>query len=160
MNLDVNKHHQRTDRAFVAISSFTVVVAAIAAFWLLGSPNQQRLISIDQERLSDLRDIARQLAETTRFNRSVNNEEITPLPEELPESLLLIQDPTTRSPYDYRRLSDTAYELCATFDTNSADQLLNDQGEVSRWAHPKGPHCFELAVDEPIPPAPYFRGGW
>ncbi|MGB7249081.1 MAG: hypothetical protein WBC73_09090 [Phormidesmis sp.] len=137
--------HVSTDRTFVTISAAAVVIAAIAGFWLLGSPNQQRLLSLDSERISDLSQIASELAYDGES--PIDNSSAPPLPAQLPEAVTArddLRDPLTGDLYEYRRLSDTAYELCATFATDASEQRSNSRFVDVRWRHPAGYHCFEI----------------
>ena len=139
---------QSTDRTFVAVSTAAVLIAIVAGFLMLGSPGQQRLISLDSERVNDLSQIASNLVYTVE--NPGNTTPAPQLPESLPASIASrddLRDPLTKEPYEYRRLNDSAYELCATFATNSTQpepdktpQLINTQ-----WPHPVGRHCFEIA---------------
>ncbi len=147
------RQHQKTDRTFVAVSTAAVLIAIVAGFLLLGSPGQQRLLSLDSERVNDLSQIASNLAFAVE-----NPGKVTPapqLPESLPDSVTSrddLRDPLTNEPYEYRRLSDSAYELCATFATDSTQpdktsQFSNTQWPhpAGQWPHPAGRHCFEFA---------------
>jgi len=152
---------QLTDKAFAMISLGCVVSGAIAAFWLLGSPSQQRLISFDRQRLTDLRAIAFRLTDGAMNSNNAPE----PLPEELPQDANyrgyageLTQDPVTQAPYEYERVSDTEYKLCATFSTSSQDRRLEQTDLAKEWQHPAGRHCFELDTTEPVPDMPYYRG--
>ncbi|NJM99389.1 MAG: hypothetical protein HC800_21640 [Phormidesmis sp. RL_2_1] len=134
-----------SDQTFVVISAVSVMTAIVVGFWLLGSPSQQRLLSLDRQRVDDLSSIAYELQ--AQFSGS-GADPATPLPEQLPGSLTnrgIALDPVNAEPYAYRRLSDTTYELCATFATESinldeaAPAFNNDY-----WPHPEGRHCFEV----------------
>ena len=137
-----------TDRAFAMISLVSVVAAVIAGFWLLGSPSQQRLIALDGDRIRDLQAIAREI-------QDFPGEDSVP-PESLPaprNGFNDFRDPVTDEPYEYRRLSETHYELCATFATDSQAQRRPPLAQNDRWQHPAGRHCFEIPVQtaQPIP---------
>ena len=47
-------------------------------------------------------------------------------------------DPVSQTPYEYRVTADNRYELCATFETESAARL------DYFWAHGPGRQCFEF----------------
>jgi hypothetical protein len=132
-----------TDQAFVAISLVSVLAAIVTGFWLLGSPGQQRLISLDNKRLEDLSGIASAISNQ---NINVGEGEARPLPETLPTTLPTsssLTDPVSNQPYEYRRLTDSTYELCATFATASSGQ--DDRSWLAQsWPHPAGRHCFKL----------------
>ena len=151
--------HRSIDRAFLSVSAVAVAIAIVAGFWLLGSPGQQRLRSLDSERINDLTQIASELAYTV--DNPGGSKPAPPLPEQFPDSVTTrtdLTDPVTREPYEYRRLSDSSYELCATFATDSKAQDNTQPTGLSpsinaRWSHPVGRHCFEIAksATEPKP---------
>ena len=143
------------DRLFAIASTVAVIIAIIGGFWLLGSPNKQRLINLDQERVQNLRAVAREIKNETSGNSYENaeNTKDEPLPDKLSESIRnrgYAQDPVTGEVYEYNRLNDEAYELCATFATNTeADsQAQRNNGypynNTYKWEHPEGRHCYEI----------------
>ena len=46
------------DRLFALLATAAVVIGVISGFWLLGSPNKQRQLRADQQRLEDILGIA------------------------------------------------------------------------------------------------------
>ena len=143
------------DRIFALIAIIAVAIGIVAGFWVLGTPNRQRLIAADRERIQDLRSIVWRLYEAAEKAQDRGQ------PIELPESLEgrdRPTDPITNLAYEYRRLSETTYELCAEFATDSNTYLL---GQTRRnependWRHPQGRHCFEFDVAKDA--LPVFR---
>jgi hypothetical protein len=133
------------DKNFTVISAATVLAAIVAGFWLLGSPGKQRLISLDSQRVQNLSAIASELSSDLAANGDIPAK---PLPEQLSDRIRnQYKDPETQEPYSYKRISDKAYELCATFalpsDANENNRALPPFGDT-RWQHPEGLHCFEL----------------
>ncbi len=133
------------DRNFTVISTAAVLAAIVAGFWLLGSPGKQRLISLDSQRVQDLSAIASQLnIDLSPINGSTPAK---PLPEQLPQRINdQFKDPDTQEPYTYKRISDKAYQLCATFAlaSNPDQQPQNFPMGDARWQHPEGTHCYEF----------------
>lgn len=135
------------DRVFAAVATVAVICALIAGFWVMGTPDRQRLIRADRQRLRDIRSIAQKLSwKATRKDEY-----------KLPKTLLennLAKDPLTNQPYLYERLSETTYQLCAEFATDSSTYLLQNRSQdrnVDKWAHPQGRHCFNFDVTEQPP---------
>ena len=132
------------DRAFAGVATAAVIAAIAAGFWVLGTPGRQREVAADRQRLQDIATMAQRLHE-----RYLGTNSDLPLPTTL-EADDLRYDPLTNQPYEYTRLSDRTYELCATFDTDSSTHRLSNQNptpEAQRWQHPEGRHCFEFDVD-------------
>lgn len=147
--------YKATDKAFAVLATLAAVAAVIAGFRLLGSPAQQRLLSLDEDRRRDLQNIS----DTLRLEYSAAaGQASAPLPETLAEANFLttafLSDPVTEVPYEYRRLSDSTYELCATFSAASPENTEPSLRYVDPlWAHPEGRHCYEfdVASREPKP---------
>ena len=119
-----------------------VVAAAVVGFgfYVLGPPQNQRAIGADERRVQDLRAIAQQI-----FGRHS-------LPATLAELRFgrQTEDPVTHAPYEYHTKSGTAYELCPTFATASADSDSEYPRPTTFWNHSKGRQCFQLdAVQAP-----------
>ena len=135
-------------RVFAGVIVVAVVSAVVYGLTLVGTPAQQRLIQFDERRVSDLQSITYNIDSYWQRNDS--------LPASLEDlrdplySLNSFVDPKTREPYEYRVTSDTAYELCATFETDSSEYegqaLPYFPGGVSFWEHGIGRPCFSLEV--------------
>ena len=135
----------------LVIGVVVVVVGCLAyAFYLMGTPGQQRDVSFDQERVSNLSNISRNIDLYWELNQ------------ELPEALgqmsgpryfvNRVHDPESGRPYEYRVLEGADYELCAVFstDTPALDERNRPFSERS-WDHGAGRTCFELKAQAPTP---------
>ncbi|MEM6253001.1 MAG: hypothetical protein AAF821_08770 [Cyanobacteria bacterium P01_D01_bin.156] len=131
------------DRIFVILATTAVSAGAAAGFWVLGSPGQQRLIMGDQQRLEDLSAIASIL-----YWNSQDQEDYV-LPDNLDPNDQR-QDPITQEPYQYSKIDDSRYQLCADFATDSNTHKL-PQAPNQGWQHPQGLHCFDLELTQPPP---------
>lgn len=137
--------HLSFNRVFALVATTAVGAAVVAGFWVLGTPGRQRAILADQQRLQDLTTIAQGL-----------HQDYLDQPEQyrLPETLSTrdrLQDPLTELPYEYQRLADRRYQLCASFDTDSRDYRLYTPSPRHRRQlreHPQGRHCFEFDPSE------------
>ena len=137
-----------TDRAFAYISLGTVIAGIVAGFWLLGSPAKQRLIAQDTERIRELQEVVFTITDITTADE--------PLPDTAPPARFGyrdFKDPVTNEPYEYRRIDNDTYELCAIFATDSTDKLKqqNTYARARGWEHPAGRHCFRLNTNSQIP---------
>jgi hypothetical protein len=132
--------------------SGVIAVLVIGAFFLVGSPAQQRLLQKDDLRVSNLQSIQNQVEQYWFAN------------EKLPETLSVLEDvgiygpvarePETNESYKYVIVDEHKYQLCATF------SLSNKQDVDSRksvtpygyygpsWLHDAGEICFDLIVTE------------
>lgn len=119
---------------------------------MLGSPASQRLVQSDLRVVQSLANLAQQI----QF-RWQNSERVLPTTlDTIPNSAK--QNPVTKEAFTYRPKSGSTYELCATFATDDLDtqiQNTSNSFDPSRWAHPKGEHCFQLDASQQVPQAPY-----
>jgi hypothetical protein len=133
-------------------------VAVVASLLVAGSPSQARLQRYDQQRVADLQTI--DSAVVTYASRQYRLSGEAGLPTGgalLPENLaalrqmpgygeLFLADPITEQPYGYRAVDGVTYELCATFQAASVEQLA-DSPQAPTWTHGSGPTCFTRSID-------------
>lgn len=152
----------RFQRFIKLIALLVVLGAVVLGFIVAGSPQRARELRADAERLQDFEQIR------SGINNFFTAEGVLPKSlDELKASGRLfapeatLADPLTKEPYGYRALTDTTFELCATF---SAPSEPADRGDARpmpaypaappgketfvSWDHPAGRHCFTIeAVD-------------
>src|SRR5271157_5927709 len=136
---------RRRDLA-LAVGAAAVVVAVLAfGLRLLGPPRGQRAISADERRVSDLRGIAQalQARQTPQLPATLADLKQGPL--------LHLHDPMTNTLYEYHPETGTSYQLCATFETASAEGDSEFQQPSLFWRHLKGHQCFELDATKTAP---------
>jgi len=134
---------------WAAIVATIAVIAVVSVGWhFLGGPGTQRQVQSDLRIVSALYELAHEI-----YLRSENSNKVLPADlEKLPDSVKL--NPITHAAITYRRKSDSTFELCATFATDSRN--LPNQNGNDFWAHPKGDYCFQLDATQQPPPVPYF----
>jgi hypothetical protein len=135
------------DQIFAIVATIVVIGGIVAGFWVLGTPGRQRLISADRQRIEDLRGIAQELY------WQAQNQENYQLPASLSEDDLR-RDPLTQQLYEYKRLTDQTYQLCAEFSTDSSTYPLGNRPQEQdrqNWQHPQGRHCFDFDVSKQSP---------
>lgn len=148
----MSKQLHQADRIFTFVSLSAVVAATIIGFWLIGSPGKQRLLSLDEERINDLRSISDELWQQAGQGQP---DQFVPLQEALPRTgpQDIYTDPKTKVPYEYRRLSDKTYELCATFALESPPEEADVYQPTPALRHPAGRHCYQFDASKSIPSA-------
>ncbi len=132
-----------SDRVALVAATVAVVAASIAGFLVLGSPSRQRQLQSDRARVRDFRRISRDLGRRWRASQEAGESPV--LPETLRGDW---RDPLTGDPYEYQRLDDTHYELCADFALQSPEPT---NALDRNWQHPAGRHCFKFVVTENSP---------
>jgi hypothetical protein len=128
----------------------TIAVVAVIALGLrvLGGPGTQRLVQSDLHTLQKLGE----LAEKIKFTWDSSGKVLPANLERFPNSVK--QDPVTNKSFIYRPKSNSEYELCATFATDSRNLQAPKTNDL--WAHPKGDYCFELDAAQQVPQVPYY----
>jgi hypothetical protein len=128
-------------RLAVVGSIVAVAVAVVAGLVVAGSPTEQRRLRLDEQRISAVRELARQAEgrwETDRrlpatADQLVDGQRLTRLP----------TDPVTGEPYEYRITGSRQFEVCATFERASRPDLAGDF-----WFHEAGRRCFAFDMTE------------
>ncbi len=162
---------------FSVIAAVLVLGAIIYSFSVIGSPTSQRNLRLDQRRVEDLQSIQWQVISYWQQK------------EMLPETLEAFNNPISsfmvpRDPefekgrvYEYQKLGDRAFELCATFTLpmpagwqefggsgiypmrdiaiSSEPAVYRGGGMSENWDHQEGRTCYQREIDpELYPPYP------
>jgi hypothetical protein len=115
----------------VAVAAILIVVAiVVAAFVTIGSPNRARAEALDRQRVLNLGNVAAGLHEDYSAG---------PLPAALPQPR---RDPVSGKPYEYQRLGDNRYHLCATFELPTPPDQRTGSDVNTFWRHPAGRFCY------------------
>lgn len=147
-------------KPFVYITSTLVVIAIIASFFVIGSPNSARLFQYDQTKIQDLQNIQSQIV--NYWQRK----------EALPATLNDLNDPISgfnipqdlqnNTSYEYNVLDVTklSFQLCANFNKQSDNNqnlktvpvYYGNDLYSQNWNHPAGYYCFERTIDKQLYP--------
>ena len=128
------------------VATIAVVAVITLGLRVLGGPGTQRLVQSDLRTLRTLGGLAQQI----KFTWDSSGKVLPANLEKFPNSVK--QNPVTNKFFTYRPKSNSEYELCATFATDSRD--LQNTNEF--WAHPKGDYCFQLDASQQVPQVPYY----
>jgi hypothetical protein len=129
---------QRLASAFAII---VVVAAIVAGLVISGSPERQRLLRLDEQRVSDLRTLSQRLSSRYASTRE--------LPAELAGLVdgrtlsSLPRDPESDEPYVYELPERRVFRLCAEFALASEDREPDDF-----WSHGAGRQCFSFDLSD------------
>jgi len=129
-----------------------VGVSIISGFFITGLPKNQRLVRLDERRISDLLSIDNKID-----NYWINNRK---LPDNLSQletalNVSLPVDPVSDASYEYIKQSDLKFELCAVFQTSAKDNVNYDitiskpinQFYAQLQNHTQGRNCFEKTIN-------------
>lgn len=139
-------------------AAIAALVAIGAGFFIIGSPNDARLMRFDIEKTGHLQSIQYQV-----LNYYQQKGEVPATLEELADPLSgfsLPIDPQTGESYRYEKTSDLAFRLCATFNKESRDLMGRGgygrdmaisypypEGMGENWKHDAGEVCFDRTID-------------
>lgn len=139
---------------------FIVMAGIISGFFVVGTPQNQRLVRLDERRVSDLQNIQWQIINYWQ------RKEILP-----PDLVSLIDpiggfiapiDPETGEQYVYNVVGDLEFELCAIFNTSSQEVTAIENQRLAKpavpvggfvdessnvWKHEDGKNCFNRMID-------------
>jgi hypothetical protein len=146
-----------------ARAAFALFVAAVGICAILGGVATMEPSWVAKARQDDERREQDLRAIVSAVDNFAAREEA--LPYDLPKlaaatqdwaGLLALADPETGQAYDYARIGQHSYKLCATFKLASSP-TLNASGQPSSrdpsrsWLHPAGAHCFAFDDKSPNP---------
>jgi hypothetical protein len=136
-------------RLVAAAVTATVLFLVVAGFVAAGSPQSARQRRLDAERIDNLHQISSAI-DSYWHRRDALPANLEALTTERNLYVPSIRDPETGGEYEYRTLSGTSYELCATFaaELEPAARSRYDYGAASEfWRHGPGRTCFELEIE-------------
>jgi hypothetical protein len=156
--------HWTLNKTFLSAAVVLVVGAVVLGFMEIGSPAKNRLIALDNRRVSDLYNIANVIVGAKNGPKGAT----TTLPVSMEEvkalssySVLATSDPSG-APYTYRVTGTSTFELCATFDIEQkadATQPGYAPADYTFWDHPAGNHCFSFSSGK-YPPYYYSNNSY
>lgn len=121
-----------------------VVGVGIAGLYVSGSPGQERARKLDEQRVNDLENITQGIDQYWNMNQTLPKS-LEELQAERNVYIDSIVDPESGEAYIYERTSDTAYQLCANFTTETVQDIRPASISGTRfWTHNIGKTCFPL----------------
>ena len=159
---DVRREQSSGTAKYVAYGvSAVILVLVIGAFFIIGSPKTARQQQLDMQRVNDLQNIQSQVVYYWQRKGQ--------LPATLADlndpisSYIVPNDPETDQPYEYtvKNAGQLTFELCATFNLESVDELGGRtpkpvaypyEGIPQVWDHSAGRDCFDRTIDKQLYP--------
>ncbi len=131
-------------------TSALVLVAIIAGFFIMGTPQEQRNKRFDEQRVQDLQVLQSeiinywQVKETLPKDLQVLGNSVT--------GFTAPVDPATKEIYEYEVKDELTFTLCANFASPSGDTKVTTPqfdyyGYEANWNHGKGRTCFDRTID-------------
>ncbi len=135
-----------------------VGIVIIGGFFLVGSPQKQRLIRFDAQRITDL-----QMLQNEVIYFWQQKDSLPQALEELNNDISGFRaplDPETKEPYEYGIKSALVFELCASFKTTGDEEnarrgiktapIYGTAQQNWNWEHGIGRVCFTRTIDPQI----------
>jgi hypothetical protein len=131
-------------RTLVIVLVILVALAVARGIFIIGSPSEERTRRLDARRVEDLQRISRAVEVYHQRHQRVpaSVEELS----KEPGLSVIARDPVTEEPYAYRSVNANSYELCGTFERETADAR-----SANFWSHGAGGQCFTLNVKPKTP---------
>jgi membrane protein YqaA with SNARE-associated domain len=146
---DLKNRYTTAMRLLIIFVSLIIIAAVVSGFFFVGSPSEQRLRRIDEQKIQSLQTIQMDIETYWQLNKK--------LPRALSElkgskyTSSNLVDPQTNKAYEYKAIDEKHYQVCAEFNLSSynwdysqkyGQALLNYS-----WGHPSGKYCFDLQPD-------------
>lgn len=156
----------RNRKVWAICIAVVILISIILGFSVLGSPQTQRLIRYDNQKVSDLNEIQWQVISYWQMNGTipVSLSDI----KSSQQYVIIPTDPQSKTTYEYRKTDAMTFELCAEFNkenTTNQNQYMSvspiyGKGEIiqnNNWNHRAGRECFSRVID-PIAYPTQVRG--
>ena len=149
------KKKESTMVAFVV--SGIVLATIVSAFFIIGSPQTERLARFDEQKTYDLQSIQWQVVSYWQQKEKLPAS-ISDLEDPL-TGFVAPQDPQTGLPYVYESTGAMSFKLCADFNAPSRDMIVDGRTRPAvpqpigselaneNWKHDKGMICFDRTID-------------
>lgn len=136
-----------------------VVGSIVAGFSVLGTPQSQRMLRYDSQKVSDLQNIQWQLVNYWQ-QKGVLPASLSQLEDPI-SGFIAPLDPQSKKPYEYKKTGTMSFDLCAEFNKSLEGRNVS-KGEISypvpagglsdNWQHEAGLKCFSRSIDPELYP--------
>lgn len=152
-------------KIFIYIVISIVAISVIAGFFIVGSPQEERLRRFDEKRVSDLQFFQSEIINFW-MNKGKLPEKLSDLRDDI-RGIAIPTDPETGAEYGYNIKSPESFSLCAVFSRPSLEYdngysrsitakplsvpvYSGDYYGGENWVHGGGNICFERTIDKEI----------
>jgi hypothetical protein len=148
-------------RMYAYVVAAVILAAIVSAFFVVGSPNAERVRKMDSMRVDNLMQIQNYVTDSYMAKGTIPAS-LDQLNDPL-RGVSIPKDPKTEASYEYVVKGPLSFDLCANFDLEAkAGDGASDirvssapypmKGGVS-WEHPAGHYCFTRTIDKD-----FFKG--
>ena len=141
------------------IAAVLVVGSIGAGFYVLGTPQSQRMLRYDSQKVSDLQNIQWQIVNYWQ-QKGILPATLVELQDPISGFMIPI-DPQAKVPYEYEKTGNLSFDLCAEFnksleatnDSVARITYLKPMGKLNEnWQHEAGRQCFSRTIDPELYP--------
>lgn len=136
-----------------------VAVAIITGFFIVGSPQEERLRRFDERRVQDLQMIQGEIVNYWQ-NKKKLPLALTDLRDDI-RGVAIPEDPVTKLSYEYNTVNSLTFSLCAIFARSNnissyrsisppSPYVVPMKSFEDVWTHHVGHVCFERTIDPEI----------
>ncbi len=131
------------NKSYIFIASLGLLILSLITLTIFdsGNPLVKKGYAFDRKRLDDFGEIR------VSINSFYSNE--GKIPQSIDEiSVKNLTDPETKKPYEYKKVTETSYQLCTTFNTDSSDfwEKTNSGSPEGGEIFKKGYSCTDQKV--------------
>lgn len=150
-------------KIFIWIAAALILVSVGTGIAVMGSPMSQRLMQFDMQKTNDLMTLQGNIINYWQ-RKAMVPAKLDDVNDPLSSYMSMPNDPQTGAPYEYRKTGAMSFELCATYNYESAREENNTYGGSSmarpnyradanqNWEHGKGRTCFKRTIDPQLYP--------
>ena len=155
--ISATRHPKMKFFAWTVVSLTAVII--VAGFVIAGSPQSERLVRFDDQRLSDLQTIQSEVVQYWQAKETIPSS-LDSLKNEI-RGFTPPVDPETGTAYEYRVTGNMSFELCATFKTSNKNEsgtfgqtrpVAVPHGIADNWQHNAERTCFSRTIDPDLFP--------
>ena len=128
-------------RALAIAGAVAAAVAVGAGLWVIGPPEAQRVLRLDERRVRDVDEIVNAVRGYHELERTLPRDLATL--SSRPGSTVPTRDPETGAPYEYVVVAPDRFRVCAVFATDTAEQRRAHGRD-----HGRGRQCFDERIDD------------
>ena len=150
------------DKVYAIITAVVILALIIWGFSIFGLPSTQRMYRFDSQKVNDLQSIQYQIVNYWQ-QKQILPENLGNLSDSI-SGFAAPKDMDSGKDYEYRKLGDMKFELCADFNLASNDRssgmtyptkpMMGPLGPEENWNHGAGRTCFDRTIDPDLyPPA-------
>ena len=130
-----------------------VVLSLGYGFYLAGSPQNQRLVRFDEQKVNDLQSIQNQLVYNWWQQKGSLPQTLDALNDSI-SGFNVPVDSQRNQPYEYSLTGAKSFQLCAVFnrDTVKPNEAIPAIYPYYNWQHGAGRVCFDRTIDQSLYP--------